>query len=102
MKDGRAFAFAGIWDEWRGDGVTILSCSIITTKPNQVVRPVHDRMPVILREEDYELWLDSEPSNHSLRSERLEPYPAQEMESYPVGTLVNNPHYDTAELIESV
>src|SRR5467141_3326751 len=58
MSDEAPFAFAGIWDEWRKDGVSIVSCAIVTTGANELLEPIHDRMPVILPEESTELWLD--------------------------------------------
>ena len=59
MKDGGLFAFAGLWDEWHApDGSPLRSCTIITTSPNAIAAPIHDRMPVILRPEDEALWLD--------------------------------------------
>lgn len=100
LKDGRPFAFAGIWDEWQGEGVVLPSCAIITTKPNEVVHPVHDRMPVILQEEDYELWLDDDPGKQHRRMELLRPYPAEQMDSYPVSALVNDPSHEGAALLE--
>jgi putative SOS response-associated peptidase YedK len=99
LEGGRPFAFAGVWDEWSGEGVTVPSCAIITTKPNEVLRPVHDRMPVILGEGDYDLWLDAGPEKQDLRLGLLRPYPAGEMDCYPVGTLVNGPHHEGARLI---
>src|SRR5208337_4580105 len=59
MQDDSLFAFAGLWDRWRGrPGAAIESCSILTTTPNALLADLHDRMPVILRPEDYDLWLD--------------------------------------------
>jgi putative SOS response-associated peptidase YedK len=100
LQGGRVFAFAGVWDEWRGEGVTVPSCAIITTTPNEVARAVHDRMPVILREEDYELWLDPDPEKLEPRLGLLRPYPAAEMECYPVSAMVNSPQSQGAGLIE--
>jgi putative SOS response-associated peptidase YedK len=100
LGDGRVFAFAGVWDEWRGEGVAVPSCAILTTKPNEVARAVHDRMPVILREEDYGLWLDPDPGKLELRLGLLVPYPAAEMECYPVSAMVNSPQNQGAQLIE--
>lgn len=94
------FAFAGVWDEWRGEGVAVPSCAIITTAPNEVARAVHDRMPVILREEDYGLWLDPDPEKRELRLGLLGPYPAAEMDCYPVSAMANSAQNQGAELIE--
>jgi putative SOS response-associated peptidase YedK len=99
MKDGESFAFAGIWEEWKSEGEKIPTCAIITTQPNEIMSPVHDRMPVILHERDYDLWLDADADKVDERIELLQPYPAAEMEAYPVSTLVNNPGYDVADAI---
>ena len=59
VNDGKLFAFAGLWDRWRdGSGTVHETCSILTTTPNNMTAPVHDRMPVIVDPEDYDLWLD--------------------------------------------
>jgi putative SOS response-associated peptidase YedK len=100
LQGGRVFAFAGVWDEWRSEGVAVPSCAIITTAPNEVARAVHDRMPVILREEDYDLWLDPDPEKQDLRLGLLRPYNAAEMDCYPVSIIVNSPQRQGAELIE--
>jgi integrase len=84
--------------ELRTEGVDI---TILTGKPNELVAPVHDRMPVIVRPELYDLWLDPAAPPAAL-SPVLEPFPAAEMEAYPVGTRVNSPRNDDAELIERV
>jgi putative SOS response-associated peptidase YedK len=83
-----------------GEGVAVPSCAIIPTAPNEVARAVHDRMPVILREEDYDLWLDPDPEKRELRLGLLGPHPAAEMDCYPVSTIVNSPQRQGAELIE--
>ena len=59
MQDDSLFAFAGLWDRWRDRAGTVIeSCSILTTTPNSLLADVHDRMPVILPQESYDLWLD--------------------------------------------
>jgi putative SOS response-associated peptidase YedK len=65
-----------------------------------VLRPVHDRMPVILHPEDYELWLDEDERKRELLKELMQPYPAEEMMSYPVSVAINSPHNQGATLIE--
>jgi len=70
MRDGRPFAFAGLWERWEGpDGTPVESCAIVTTEPNDLLRLVHDRMPVILNPKDYALWLDPGVRN----AEKLRP-----------------------------
>ncbi len=95
-----AFAFAGLWETWRDpEGSWIPSCTIITTRPNELVEPIHNRMPVILRRDDYEQWLDPSEVQSSLLQPLLEPYPSSDMTAYPVSTLVNDPRNDLAECI---
>ena len=101
MKDGHAFAFAGIWDRWRNGETTVKSCAIVTTDANQVLAPIHDRMPVILREESYEQWLDPKVSPSELKK-LLEPYDSDEMKSHPVSSRVNHADAEGEELIERV
>lgn len=103
MKDESPFGFAGLWEHWEGSGnQTINSCTILTTEANEVLRPVHDRMLVILHPDDYELWLDGGEREQSLLKELLRPYAAEGMTGYPVSTLVNSPSNRGIELIEQL
>ena len=99
MKDGAPFAFAGLWTTWGAkDAEPLLTCTIITGEPNELVAPIHNRMPVIVAA-DYARWLDvSQPAAGDL----LRPYPAGAMKAYPVSTRVNVPKNDDATLIEPV
>ena len=100
LKTGKPFAFAGLWDAWNSfDGDLIKSCTIVTTTPNQLMAPIHNRMPVILNPADYSQWLDPAPRNPDSLFPLIKPYPAEEMTAYPVSTLVNKPANDRAELI---
>ena len=100
MKDRKPFAFAGLWDSWNGlDGSQIKSCTIITTQPNDLTAIIHDRMPVILHPRDYAKWLDPSPQTPEQLKPLLKPFPAELMNAYPVGTLVNTPANDTPELV---
>lgn len=104
MRDGRPFAFAGLWEAWRppdGQGETLFTCTILTTDANELVQPVHDRMPVILTERSLDLWLDRDVPGEGVAS-LLRPYPAEEMEAYEVSTRVNYVANDDPELIEPV
>ena len=101
MKDGSPFAFAGIWDRWRNGNTRINSCAIITTDANEVLQPVHDRMPVILRPENYDGWLDPRANSTELKR-LLKPYPEEEMKSHPVSSQVNAADVDKEELIDRV
>lgn len=102
LRSGAPFAFAGLWEVWRPDDTPLLTCTIITTEPNALMAPIHDRMPVILPRSAYATWLDpAERSPHDLQH-LLTPYPAEEMLAYPVSTLVNNPANDVPECIAPV
>lgn len=103
MKSRRPFAFAGLWETWRpkggAPGEPIHSFTILTTEANEVVSPVHDRMPVIIPIEQLDLWLDPEVPGDGVEH-LLKPYPAEEMESYEVSTIVNSPKNDNESCIE--
>jgi putative SOS response-associated peptidase YedK len=100
LQSGRPFGFAGLWETWQPDGGEALrSCTIITTTPNELVAPIHNRMPLVLAPEAYELWLDPAEQAPDRLDPWLGPYPASEMTAYPVSTLVNNPRNDSAACI---
>lgn len=94
FRDGRPFAFAGLWERWSGEGEAVESCTILTTTPNEVVAPLHHRMPVILPPEQYQLWLDLDLRDLRLLQPLLRPHPAHEMMAWPVSRRVNNPRFD--------
>jgi len=101
MRDGATFAFAGIWEFWKGEGGdTIESCALLTTGPNELLEPIHDRMPVIIPSRGYDIWLSPMVQDPSALTSFFAPYPAGEMTAYPVRTLVNNPKMDEPALIE--
>ena len=103
LQNGQPFAFAGLWERWRSpDGEEIQSCTILTTEANEILRPIHDRMPVILDSKDYDLWLDPEVQNTEPLQQLLRPYPSEAMTSYAVSTKVNNPANNTPECINSL
>jgi putative SOS response-associated peptidase YedK len=94
------FAFAGLWDAWKHpDGQVIRTCTIITTEANDLVSSIHNRMPVILPPEARDMWLDSALREDQALLPLLKPYTATEMHTRPVSRMVNNPKYDSAELI---
>ena len=100
LKTGKSFAFAGLWERWESaDGSEVRSAAIITTEPNDLVSPIHNRMPVILPRHAYPQWLDPTPQQPSGLQSLLVPYPAGEMEAWQVSTLVNSPGIDRAECI---
>lgn len=99
LKTGRPFAFAGLWDSWQAGAEQIVSCTIITTSSNELVAPIHDRMPVIMTE-GYSEWLDIKERKPESLQGLLRPYPADEMEAYEVSTRVNDPKAEGPECIE--
>ncbi len=103
MKSGNPFAFAGLWEKWHApDGSEVRSCTIVTGKPNALVRDIHDRMPVIIPGELYQRWLDPAEVPADAVEAMLAPYPADEMVAHPVSRAVNNPKTDAPNCIESV
>ena len=102
LKEEDLFAFAGLYDVWRDrEGNELYSYTVITTTPNDLVAPIHNRMPVILRQEDEQVWLDNEADSARLLA-LLVAYPADKMEAYPVSRAVNSPANEGAELLQSV
>jgi putative SOS response-associated peptidase YedK len=104
LSDGQPFAFAGLWERWRSpqhnsDGEEIRSCTILTTTANELVQPIHERMPVILAPQDYDLWLNSQMPTSEALQQLLCPYPAEAMTAYPVSRLVNNSRQNSSECI---
>jgi putative SOS response-associated peptidase YedK len=100
MKDRKPFAFAGLWDEWQSpDGGALRTCTIITTEPNELMKPLHNRMPVILDPNDYSDWLDPAPRTSDSLLHLIKPFPHLPMSAYPVSTLVNSPGNDRPELV---
>jgi putative SOS response-associated peptidase YedK len=97
------FAFAGLWDRWKSpDGSVIVSCTILTTEANSLLKDVHDRMPVILAPEDYDLWLDPGITDPARVADLLKPYEARLMRKYPVNSTVNKVENDGPECAQEV
>ena len=102
LKDEELFAFAGLYDVWHdADGNELHSYTVITTVPNELVASIHNRMPVILRQEDEDSWLDKEADPTQLLA-LLKAYPADKMEAYPVSRAVNSPANEGAELMQPI
>jgi len=100
LKSAEPFALAGLWDVWQSaDGSELPSLTVITTTANAVVAPIHDRMPAIIRQEDYPLWLTKAEVEPPAVLGLLKPYPAEEMEAYPVAPGVNKPSHDAPDCI---
>ena len=101
LKSREPFSFAGLWDTWTSpEGEEIKSCTIITTEANELLKPIHDRMPVILTRETEAVWLDPTIQDPALLLPLLNPYPAEEMECCPVSPWVNNPAHDGANCVK--
>lgn len=99
LTDSTVFAMAGLWETWQAaDGSAIDTCTIITTEPNELMRPIHNRMPVIVEPADYDLWLVPGPKPETARH-LLRPFPAERMAAYPVSTLVNSPRHDSPQCL---
>ncbi len=93
LTSGRPFAFAGLWEP-PAAGLASPTCTILTTEPNELARPIHDRMPVILDPADYALWLDPAVTAPAEVRPLLRPFPAGVMTAFPVTTAVNRPAFD--------
>jgi putative SOS response-associated peptidase YedK len=102
-RDGEPFAFAGLWEPWMGpNGEEMETATIITTQANRLLRPIHQRMPVILAPEAFELWLDTANVEATTAAALLMPAPEDLLEAYEISTEVNRVANDTARLIEPV
>src|SRR5690242_13955036 len=100
LEDDEPFTFAGLWDTWRNpEGEQIRTCTIITTNPNALVSPVHNRMPAILPAEAYEEWLNPQHQDEQALLHLLSPYDATDMKVRPVSRLVNNTNNDSPEIL---
>ncbi|WP_376797184.1 SOS response-associated peptidase [Thermogemmatispora sp.] len=100
LRDRSPFAFAGLWDQWSApDGRSLRTCTIVTTEPNELLAPIHNRMPVILSREACERWLDPRLQETEALLPLLRPYPATEMQARPVSRLVNDPRNEGAALL---
>jgi putative SOS response-associated peptidase YedK len=101
MKDVEPFAFAGLWERWLGEEDEFIeSCTILTTEPNELLVPIHNRMPVILDPSDYEQWLDPDIQDVSRLNSLLRSYPSNQMTYIPVNLRANNPRNDDALCLE--
>jgi putative SOS response-associated peptidase YedK len=99
LKDGGPFAFAGLWEHWERDGRVLDSCVILTTEANALVKPLDERMPVILAPADFERWLDPKATKGPELQALLRPYPAEAMTAYPVDTRVNSVKHNDAACV---
>lgn len=103
LKDQKPFVFAGLWDTWTSpEGKKISTCTIITTEPNEFMKKIHNRMPVILPKEYIDTWLDRSIENEQQVLPLLKPYPEKEMDAYEVSRVVNSPKNNSPECIENI
>jgi len=103
LIDEEPFAFAGLWDSWTSPaGEIIQSCTIITTAANELMQPIHNRMPVILPKDAEQIWADPAVTDKLLLKDLLQPYPAELMTAYEVSPLVNSPKNDLPECLKQV
>jgi putative SOS response-associated peptidase YedK len=105
-RDGEPLAFAGLWDTWHDpaladDAPRLRTCTIITTTPNALLAPIHDRMPVVLPDSEWDTWLDVENRDTASLENLLVPLPANELEAWTVSTLVNKADNNGPELLEA-
>lgn len=104
MMDRGVFGFAGLWEKWtdHASGEVVRSCTIITTEPNALCAPIHNRMPVILEPQNYAKWLGEEPAPPTALTALLKPYPASRMEAFKIGPRIGTVKYDEPSLIEPI
>ena len=103
LKTGDLFAMAGLWEQWKSpEGNAIFSCTVITTTPNELVKEIHDRMPVILKPKDEKIWLDPTIQDTNYLNQLLQPYDESCMEAYEVSSLVNSPKNNSIELVNKI
>ena len=103
LKSGEPFAFAALWESWKSpDGKTVNTCSILTTKANELMETIHERMPVILTKEAEKIWLDPKVRDAEVLGSLLQPFDSNKLEAYEVSDAVNSPKNNGPELIEKV
>lgn len=101
LKSGQPFGFAGLYEHWRSpEGQELRSCTILTTEPNELMRPIHNRMPVILPQEHHALWLDPTVLEGERLLPLLRPYDTTAMAAYDVSRYVNPPQNNSPQCIE--
>ena len=102
LRSGEPYAFAGLWERWKPkDGLVLETFTILTTDPNELTEPIHNRMPVILEPRDYTRWIDpGDPDRPPV--DLLRPFPAEKMHAWPVNARVGNVRNDDAQLLEEV
>jgi putative SOS response-associated peptidase YedK len=102
LQGGRPFGKAGLWERWEKGDEPVETCTILTTDANELMRPIHERMPVIIPPEQYGLWLDPRCQDTKELAKLLQPYPSKGMLAYRVSTAVNNPKNDAPQCLVAV
>lgn len=103
LKSDDLFAMAGVWEAWKSpEGKTLYTCSVITTGPNELMKDIHDRMPVILKPDDEKFWLDPSVIDANDLNKLLVPFDDTLMETYKVSSLVNSPKNNSIGLIQEI
>lgn len=103
LKSDDLFAMAGLWEQWKSpEGTSVFSCSVITTAPNDLMKDIHDRMPVILKPEDEKIWLDPSISDTNFLNQYLVPLDDRLMEAYEVSSQVNSPKNNSIDVIQKI
>jgi putative SOS response-associated peptidase YedK len=102
LKNDRPFGLAGLWERWEKGDDPVESCTVLTTGANELMRPVHGRMPVILPPDQYALWLDPGCQDTAKLAKLLRPFPSEGMLAYRVSTLVNDPRNDVPQCVEAI
>jgi putative SOS response-associated peptidase YedK len=100
LKTGKPFAFAGLWEYWDKEGEPLETCSIMTTQANELLKPLHERMPVILKKKDFEKWLDPNLQEPAKIQAYLQPLNPEELTLFPVSSRVNSPRNNDADCIQ--
>lgn len=102
MGDRALFGMAGLWEHWESPDGAVESCTILTTEANELLRPIHDRMPVIVHPADYDLWLDPTLQRPDLLQALMRPYEPEVMQRYAVSLQVNSAKYDAPDCLEPI
>lgn len=103
LKNNAPFGMAGLWESWKSpEGISIYSCSVITTVPNELMTSIHDRMPVILKPEDEKDWLNPSINDPAYLQQYLKPFDSEQMEAFEVSTDVNSTKNNSPNLIQQI
>ena len=102
LQGDRPFGLAGLWERWDKGGEPVESCTILTTDANELMQPIHARMPVILPPEQYGLLLDPRSQDTEKLAKLLRSFPSEGMLAYRVSALVNNPKNDVPQCVEAI